>query len=511
MRFYRTNAYFCSMYSIRKVKTKSGSIAIQVVRYAGHRTVVIKHVGSGRSDTELAALRQYAENWIEENSPQLSLFPVQKQKVLLVERGECIGVTHHFAYQFFSCCFDDCGLSHLPRLLLDLSIMRLIEPASKLRSIELLQHYFGVSYTQRIYRNLPKLVVYQPDIEHCAYNVALQKFNEPFYFVLYDVTTLYFESFKSDEFKNQGFSKDNKSQQPQVVIGLLVTQSGFPLSYKVFAGNTFEGKTMLPVVETFISAHPQARPIIVADAAMLDEERLSELRLKGLSYIVGARLANAGLGLVKQIHTALSGKQGVTARFPSKHGDLVCDFSLKRYRKELNELDKLVQKAEELVAKQELKVKAKFVRKITKEQIELHTELIEKRRLLLGIKGYCTNLPEEQLPNPTVIDRYHQLWHVEQTFRMSKFDIQTRPIFHQKQDAIKAHVLICFVALIAEKYLELTTKLSLRDIRFLVWNITETHIQDRLTKETFVFQSPTKHIMKSPLAIQVEKWKLLPH
>ena len=281
-------------------------------------------------------------------------------------------------------CFDECGLSHLPRLLLDLGVMRLIEPASKHRSVELLQYYFGIKYSQRIYRNIPKLSAYKADIEQCAYKVAAQKFNEPFYFVLYDVTTLYFESFKADEFKIQGFSEDNKSQQPQIVIGLLVTQSGFPLSYQVFAGNTFEGKTMLPVVETFIAAHPQARPIIVADAAMLEEERLAELGGKKLSYIVGARLANANIGLVKQISSTLNGKHGAIARFPSRHGDMVCDFSLKRYRKELNELNRLVQKAEELVAKQSLKVKAQFVRKITKEKIELNMALIEKRRLLLG-------------------------------------------------------------------------------------------------------------------------------
>jgi transposase len=499
------------MYSIRKVKTKSGSNAIQVVRYVGHRVIVYKHIGSAKDNTELDALRQLAMNWINENSPQLSLFPVQRQKVLVIDRGECIGVTHHFAYRFLSRCMEECGLSHLPRLLLDFSIMRLIEPASKLRSMELLQHYFGINYSQRIYRNLPKLVSYQENIEQCAFNLAQQKFNEPFYFVLYDVTTLYFESFKADDFKSLGFSKDNKSQQPQVMIGLLVTQSGFPLLYKVFAGNTFEGKTMLPVVETFMRAHPQTKPIIVADAAMLDEERLSELRQKSLSYIVGARLANTPLKLVKEIHDALSEKQGKTARFSSKHGHLVCDFSQKRYKKELYELNKLIQKAEELVAKQQLKVHAKFVKKVSKEKIELNTELIEKRRLLLGIKGYCTDLSEQQLSNEMVVDRYHQLWHVEQTFRMSKFDLQTRPIFHQGHNAIKAHVLICFVALIAEKYLELTTKLSLREIRFLVWNVTETHIQDKLTKETFVFRSPIKDIMNSNLATLIERWNLLPY
>lgn len=499
------------MYSVRKVKTKSGSVAVQVVQYVGHRSIIAKHIGSGKGELEVNALLQKALDWIDTHSGQLSLFPDQKQKVLLVDRADCIGVTRHFAFHFFMNCIDECELSHLPRLLLDLAIIRLIEPASKLRSLELLWHYFEIQYSQRIYRNIPKLTTHKSDIEYCAYNVAQKKFNEPFYFVLYDVTTLYFESFKIDEFKNQGFSKDNKSQQPQIVIGLLVTQSGFPLSYEVFAGNTFEGKTMLPVVERFIAEHPQVKPIIVADAAMLDEERLTELRENKLSYIVGARLANTSPDLVKRIHNTLNGNHGAMARFSSIHGDLVCDFSIKRYKKELNDFNKLVQKAEELVEKQSLKGKAKFIRKVTKEKIELNTALIEKRRLLLGIKGYCTDLSEQQLSNQLIICRYHQLWHVEQSFRMSKSDLQARPIYHQKHDAIKAHVLICFVALIVEKYLELTTKLSLREIRFLVMNITETHIQDRVTKEIFTFRSPTKDILETPLANLISKWNLLPH
>ena len=122
------------MYSVRKVKTKSGSVAVQVVQYVGHRSVIAKHIGSAKDELEVTVLRQRAFEWIEEQTAQLSLFPSQKQKVLVVERGECVGVTHRFAFQFYMSCFDECGLSHLPRLLLDLAIMRLIEPASKLRS-----------------------------------------------------------------------------------------------------------------------------------------------------------------------------------------------------------------------------------------------------------------------------------------------------------------------------------------------------------------------------------------
>jgi len=499
------------MFSIRKVKTKSGAIAIQVVQYFGHRSKVIKHIGSGKDDDEETILRQKAKEWINLETAQVSLFPEPSQKVLIVDRGECIGVTHQFARKFFMYCINECSLAHLPPLLMDLAIMRLIEPASKLRTKALLSHYFGIKYSQRIYRNIPKLIIHKSSIEQSAYDVAIEKFKEQFYFVLYDVTTLYFESFKSDELRVPGFSKDNKPEQPQIVIGLMVTQSGFPLSYEVFAGNTFEGHTMLPIVENFIKKHKGTKPIIVADAAMLDEERLIELQQKNISYIVGARLANANLALIKKIHNTLQGTHGAVARFPSRHGHLVCDFSLKRYKKELSDLNKLIQKAEELVSKQSSGKRAKFVKKISKEEVELNTALIEKRRLLLGIKGYCTDLTEKELSNDQVISRYHQLWHIEQSFRMSKSDLEARPIYHRNEDAIRSHILICFVALIIEKYLDLSTGLSLREIRFLVWDITETHIQDKLTKEVFVFRSPLKDVINSPLAKILKEWKMLPH
>ena len=499
------------MFRVRKVKTKSGSTAIQVVRYNGHRAQITKHIGSAKNDIELQTLKSMAEEWIERQTFQISLFPGSKQRVLIVDRSECIAVTHHFAYQFFTKCMKECRLDGFPPLLIDLVIMRLIEPSSKLQAIQLLARYFGIKYSQRIYQTIPRLVNHKEAIEKQAFEVAKESFNEQFFYVLYDVTTLYFESFKADELKVQGFSKDNKSQQPQIVIGLLVTRSGFPLSYHVFSGNTFEGKTMLPIVESFISTHPGTKPIVVADAAMLDEQRLAELSARKISYIVGARLANANMGLVKQVHTALNSVNTATVRLQTKHGDLICDFSLKRYKKELNEMNKLIQKAEELVGKQSLGSKARFVKRVSKEKIELNHDLIRKRTLLLGIKGYVTDLTEEQLSNSEVINRYHQLWHVEQSFRMSKFDLEARPIYHQKEDAIRAHVLLCFAALMVEKFLELKTGLSLRKIRTLVWNITESHIQDSVTQDVFRFLSPTKEIMQSKLADLINLWKILPH
>ena len=226
---------------------------------------------------------------------------------------------------------------------------------------------------------------------------------------------------------------------------------------------------------------------------------------------MGARLANANYNLIKQIHNGLQNKDGAMLRLPSIHGNLICDFSNKRYKKQLNDLNQQIKKAEEFVAKKLSGKRAKFVKKLSAEVVELNKTLIEKHKLLLGIKGYCTDIPESDLSNEEVIARYHSLWRVEQSFRMSKNDLETRPIFHHKEDAIRAHVLICFVALIIEKYLELSTQLSLQKIRDLIWNVTQTHIQDKLTKKVFTFSSPMNDIVDSPLEYFVKLWRLLPH
>ena len=150
---------------------------------------------------------------------------------------------------------------------------------------------------------------------------------------------------------------------------------------------------------------------------------------------MGARLANSNLNLIKQIHNKLQNKDGTVYRLPSIHGDLICDFSIKRYRKQLNDLNKQIKKAEEFVAKNSSGKRIKFVKKLSEETIELNNKLIEKHKLLLGIKGYCSDIAETYLSNEEVISRYHNLWRVEKLFRMSKIDLETRPIFHYKEDA----------------------------------------------------------------------------
>ena len=119
------------------------------------------------------------------------------------------------------------------------------------------------------------------------------------------------------------------------------------------------------------------------------------------------------------------------------------------------------------------------------EQI-INTELIEKTKLLLGIKGYYTNLAHQE--DKTIINHYHNLWHVEKAFRIAKSDLSMRPIYHFKEATIKAHILICFIALAVTKYMELKTGKSTRKLVKLLRNITDARILNTLTGEEIIMR-----------------------
>lgn len=494
--------------SIRKVRTASGAIAVQIIRYAQGKRIIVRHIGSSHTDEELAVLYQEAEIVREQLSLQPSLFSALEKpsKILHEDHLQLSSVTHLFAYKALKKCSQLCGLAFLHPLYQDLALMRIVEPASKLRTIELLANYFGISHAERsVYRLLPKLLDHKNDIENAAYQTAKAHFGESFAVVLYDVTTLYFETHEpNDELKARGFSKDDKSKQPQIVVGLLVTLQGFPLRHEIYKGNTFEGHTMLDVVKQFQKLHTNSKPIIVADAAMLSQENMQLLETDGYQYIVGARLANAPKTFIESITSCLERQDGDIIRlsYPKRSYDVVCSYSEKRAKKDKYEFDKQMTKSLEMISQQEAGKRAKFVKKSEdhKDSLILNEELREKSEQLIGIKGYCTNIPEDVLLNDQVIEYYHSLWHVEQAFRMSKTDLQTRPIYHYEHEAIKAHVLVCFMGLIMGKFLEIKTGLSLRKIRDLLWNVQEAHIRDTLTGKCITLQTNISDFNESRLA-----------
>lgn len=494
------------MLYIRTTKTTSGSTAVQVVRYYQRKKQIVAHIGSAHDHEELILLKQAASAWIEKTHRQPSLFPEkQSQRLLIVEKCQYLGFRYAFVYETLSRIFTIFKFHLLKnQLLTDLVIARIIEPGSKVRSLQFLEEFLGVHHQRRdLYRQLPTFVHLKDTVETNILAVAKKEFDFNFSLVFYDVTTLYFESFEPDHLSKPGFSKDNKSQQPQILIGLLVSVDGFPVAYQIFEGNTFEGHTLIPIISAFKHKHNIDRLTVVADAAMMSMENIQTLHDSKLNYIVGARTANLSGKLIKEISDKLRGHDRKTIRTATKYGDLICEFSAKRFVKDEREMNKQIKKAQALLKKPGNIKRTKFV-KATNSSFVFNRELLKKATLLLGIKGYYTNLSSE-VSDCMIIDHYHNLWHVEQAFRIAKSDLRMRPIYHFKQTTIKAHILICFMALAVCKYMELKTGTSIRHITKALKEVTDARILNTLTNEEIILRSEIKEETKQLLK-QMSLW-----
>ena len=448
---------------IRVVTTASKARAVQIVRYQNNKRSILQHIGSAHTDAELQELMVLAAEWIKDYSKQLSVFPDESPNRLLhLNHCTFIGVQYRYFHQLITFIQDKMGLGGLAPLLNDLVIVRIFEPASKLRSLELTERYFGIKHSRKTYYKIaPQCIELKETVESKVLNFAKAYYSFNFDIVFYDVTTLYFETFEEDELRRNGFSKDNKSQQPQILVALMVTKEGFPIAYEIFSGNTFEGHTIIAVIKDFIRRNCVKEFTVVADAAMISSENIAQLTQHSINYIVGARMGNLSADLLELVDKQIDRQDGRSIRIKTELGYLICSYSAVRYRKDLYEMNKQIEKAKQVIEAPSKNRKQKFTR-TNQQQLELNEELIEKTKKLLGIKGYYTNLEEQIADNKIIIERYHELHRIEQAFRVSKSDLETRPIFHFKDQPIKLHILICFMALAISKHIEIKAGVSIR-------------------------------------------------
>lgn len=475
---------------IRIVKTASSALAVQVIEYKNNKRIILKHIGSSHNEAELEDLKGIAEEWIKNYTQQLSIFPDDNpNKILHLNYCKFLGVKYLFYYQTLSKIQAKIGFTFLPKIIYDLVIMRIFEPASKLRSLELLDNYFGIKHNRKsFYKIATQCIELKSIVEKQVLNFSENFYSFNYDILFYDVTTLYFETFEEDELRKNGFSKDNKSQQPQILIALMVTKEGFPISYEIFPGNTFEGHTFIPVIKRFIEKNNIKEFTVVADAAMISFENIKHLNKESINYIVGARLGNLNEKLTNQICNEIKPIEGSIARFKTEKGYLICSFSKIRYRKDLYEMNKQIEKAQNIIKQPSKRKKVKFTQG-SAEFLELNQSLIEKNKKMLGIKGYYTNIEEDKISNQTIIERYHELYKIEQAFRISKSDLQTRPIFHYKEEPIKLHLLICFMALVITKHIELETKVSIRKINDEMKKVTDAIILNKKINKTEIIRA----------------------
>ncbi|MCC6689898.1 MAG: IS1634 family transposase [Bacteroidia bacterium] len=315
------------MLRIREVKTGSGGIAVQVICYQNRKRIIVEHIGTAHKDEDLEQLLHLAAEFIKENSNQLSLFSnVAPNSMLFVGQCQCVGVYYTLLYSTLARIQKQIGLHELSsQLLNDLVTIRIMEPASKLRSIELLETYFGIKHRrQNFYKDAPQWLHLKSVVESNVMAFAQRNYNFSYNLLFYDVTTLYFETFEDDELRKQGFSKDNKSQQPQILVALMVSQEGFPIAYEIFSGNTFEGHTIIPVVKDFIHKNKVETFTIIADAAMISIANINELLKAKIHYIVGARLGNLSEETIAEIDQKLIREDGKSIRLKTDNGYLIC-------------------------------------------------------------------------------------------------------------------------------------------------------------------------------------------
>lgn len=474
------------MLYLRVVNTKGDSRAVQVIRYKNRKRIIVKHIGSGNTDEQIVSLSEVARSYIKDATYQTTLFAHMEQQdnIVLLSQCEYLGVYYSFLYDILYNIQAKIGYTQsADGLLTDLVVMRIAEPASKLRSIELMETYFGIRHRrQRYYESALKWLGLKEAIEKQTLQFARKEYKFDFSLLFYDVTTLYFETFQSDDLRKTGFSKDSKSQQPQVLVALMVTQDGFPVAYEVFAGNMFEGHTMLPVIQSLIKRHKVQHFTVVADAAMISTANVEALQNAQINYIVGARLGNVSTELFNDINTKLPRQDGNITRIKTDKGYLICSFSQQRYKKDKYEMDKQLERAKTLLRQPSKVRNVKFL-KTDKANAKLNDELIEKATALLGVKGYYTDIEESITDSKTIIERYHDLYKIEQAFRVSKSDLQTRPIFHFKEEPIKLHLLICFMALAVSKHIELRTKISIRAFLDRCKKISDARLLNKITKK----------------------------
>ncbi len=496
---------------------------MQIAEYVDGRRKIVAHLGSAHTEVELGALLERArlllhdagqdelELGVEPRSAQVELLAPPTLDVGLfpgveaVEAGERVGsgrgrrrvsaprvvsTSSRLLFDTLAGVYDDLGFGVVgDATFRDLVIARIVEPTSILdvgRVLEELGQSPASEKTMR--RTLQRCIGrgYRDQVAGACFAHAATAGDLSL--VLYDTTTLYWEAEKEDDLRKVGYSKERRVD-PQIVVGLLVDRGGRPLEIGCYEGNKAETATIIPIVEQFQQRHGVADMVVVADAGMLSASNLRELDEAQLRFIVGSRATKAPIDLASyfrwhgdafadgQVIDTLTPKNSrliendpMVKREPVWDPDqhpgswrAVWAYSTKRAVRDNKTLTLQENRAKAVVAGEKAARTPRFV-KTSNGTKSLDQASLARARRLVGLKGYVTNIPAHVMPAGEVIASYHDLWRVEQSFRMSKTDLRARPMFVRTRDAVEAHLTIVFTALAVSREVQQRTGLSIRNV-----------------------------------------------
>ena len=467
--------YLCTMY-VRKKKNRSGTTSVVIVSKARGFYEEIRSFGTASTEDEVAVLYSKAQRWLNTNGNQLSLdfedVKGREREETLRVLGNLDSVLINGTQLLLSQVYDSIGFNRIPDdVLRHLAIARVSQPRSKLATVSYLKSYYDEDVDlNQIYRYMDKLyntqreLVQQISVEHTQ-KVLGGKIG----LLFYDVTTLYFQTSKTDVLREPGFSKDGKTSESQVVLGLLVSDGGYPLSYSLFNGKQYEGFTMIPIIDDFRQRFDIGDDfVVVADSGLMNSDNIKLLRDAGYKYIIGGKIRNEQ----KSVKDWILSKEKSDGKFIEtrrENGErLIVGYSKERAKKDAYNRERGVERLRKSYGNGTL-TKAQVNKRGYNKFLEISKDIevvISEDRIAEdakwdGLKGYVTNT---DLKAKEVVDQYHGLWVVERAFRIGKGTLEMRPMFHFTERRIEAHVCICFVAYKIYKELERIIKLTRIDL-----------------------------------------------
>ena len=429
------------------------------------------------------------EKEIKEKNERLKESTIDKIKKIETNNFEKEGlVRKNYGYLVYEKIWQELGISRwikdiktrskieIEEILKQLVFQRLLTPSSKKSAYDHRENYVDFRndlILEDYYRVLDIIYDEKEKLEKHLNSTLKKKFNRELNVVLYDVTTYYFESVKKDEIKGFGFSKDNKVNQVQVVMGLLIDNNGIPVGYELYPGNTSEFSTLYPVIKDLKEKYKLKKVIVAADRGLNSGKNLFLLKELGLDYVMAYKLKGAkkeikeklfedGYTIEKEFkyklieHVKEIRIDGKTEKIQD---NLLLGYSEKRAKKDKADRQRLLDKADRLLnnpsmMKQELKKGGKKFIKVTKGNldIELDVKQIEEAEKMDGF--FAIEYSQKELTGREVREIYGSLWKIEDSFRVLKTNLEARPIFVWSEKRIRAHFLICYLALVIERYLE---------------------------------------------------------
>lgn len=338
-------------------------------------------------------------------------------------------------------------------------LARLANPQSKRRTASILERDFGVKVPlERIYRMMDRVAANEDRIKKQVGTTTLSLFQDDVDVLFFDVTTLYFESFEPDELRVSGFSKDNKFKETQVVLALVTTTKGMPVTYRLYPGNTYEGHTLVDVVEDMQKHYNVKNVVLVADRGMFSEQNLACMDKLSVKYVVGAKLRSLPASLRDEILVSnyrpavVNDEFAWLHEFEHKGRRLICSYSSKRASKDAADRKRLINRLLKKHKKGTLKLSELIPNYGTKKYIDvkggsacINHDKIEADAAWDGIYGVITNARNDEATK--LLARYRGLWQIEDTFRLSKHELRMRPVYHWTEQRIRAHIAMCFLAL----------------------------------------------------------------